>query len=107
MTQAPRAYYLDWLSKLTGVSAVLERGLWIYLIAAPLMITGSILRPIFPGLQNLVWDWANFVFYLAPVFYGFIFAINGRILNNVQRIRAITRCIGAVLFAGAIASRTM
>jgi peptidoglycan/LPS O-acetylase OafA/YrhL len=94
-------------TKLMGASAVLEKGLWIYLIAAPLMITESLLRPIFPGLQNLVWDWANFIFYLALVFYGFVFAVNGRILDNVQRIREITLCLGIVLFAGAVTSRNM
>ena len=94
-------------TRLAEASAVLEKGLWIYLIAAPLMITESVLRPIFTGMQNLIWDWANFIFYLALVFYGFIFAINGRILGNVQRIRAIFLGMGIVLFAGAVASRRM
>jgi glucans biosynthesis protein C len=92
-------------ARITKASAVLERRLWIYLLALPLMLTESVLRPMFPGLQNLVWDWANFVLYLVLVFYGFVFAINGRISENIQRIRAITLCIAIALFAGAVASR--
>jgi glucans biosynthesis protein C len=92
-------------ARVAKASAILEKGLSIYVLAVPLMITEVILRPLFPGLQNLVWDWANFIFYLALVFYGFVFALNARILDNIERIRGAALCFGILLFAGANAMR--
>jgi hypothetical protein len=81
-------------------SAILEKKLWIYLLPIPLMVTEMILRPFFPGeYQNLIWDWANFIFYFLLVFLGFVFAINGKILDNIQRMRAFSLVIGVILFA--------
>jgi hypothetical protein len=90
---------------LVKASLVLERGPSIYVVAIPLMLTETILRPHFPGLQNLVWDWANFVLYLVLVFYGFVFAVNNGILDNIYRIRLFSLCFGIVLFAVAVAWR--
>ncbi len=89
-----------------GASGVLEKGALIYLVALPLMFTETLLRPHFPGMQNLVWDWANFTLYLALVFYGFVFAANNRILDNIYRIRLFSLCFGTVLFGVAVAWRT-
>lgn len=88
---------------LVRASAVLEKGASIYLVALPLMLSETLLRPHFPGLQNLVWDWANFVLYLLFFFYGFVFALNDRILDNIYRIRLFSFCFGTVLFAAAVA----
>jgi glucans biosynthesis protein C len=92
-------------ARLVKASAILEKGLCLYLVTIPLMVTETILRPIFPGFQNLVWDWANFVFYLALVLYGFIFALNERIVENIQRIRAVTFWLAILLYAGAVTLR--
>ena len=91
---------------LIRASLPLEKGASIYLVAVPLMLSETLLRPHFPGMQNLVWDWANFVLYLVLVFYGFVFAVNGRILDNIYRLRLFSLCFGAVLFAIAVGWRT-
>lgn len=85
------------MGRLVAASTILEKGFWIYIVVIPLMLTETVLRPIFPGLQNLVWDWANFTLYLVLVFYGFLFAINCRILDNIQRIR-----LGSIILAGSL-----
>ena len=92
-------------TKLIVASAILEKGFRIYLVALPLMISETILRPLFPGLQNLVWDWANFVLYLTLFFYGFLFAANDRILENIGKIRTVSLVLGAGLFLIALGSR--
>jgi len=85
-------------SRLAAASSILEKGLWIYLIVIPSMFTETLLRPFFPGLQNLFWDWANFTLYLVLVFYGFVFAMNDRILDNIERIRMFSLLLGTFLF---------
>ena len=86
-------------AKLVDASSFLERGRRTYLAAVPLMFTETVLRPVFPGFQNLVWDWANFTLYLLFFLYGFLLAINGRILDNIQRIRMFSLLLGSFLFA--------
>jgi peptidoglycan/LPS O-acetylase OafA/YrhL len=89
----------DVQTRLKDRSAILERGLFVYLPALPLMITEVILRPLFPNVQNLYWDWANFIFSLALVFYGFLLAINYKIVDNIERTRIFSLVLGVVLFA--------
>jgi peptidoglycan/LPS O-acetylase OafA/YrhL len=79
-------------------SAILEKGMWIYLAAIPLMFTQTVLSPFFPGHYNLFWDWAYFTLYLGLVLYGFLFAINDRILDNIQRIRMVSLGLAILLF---------
>jgi surface polysaccharide O-acyltransferase-like enzyme len=66
------------------------------------MVTEMVLRPLFPGDQNLIWDWANFTFYFLLVFFGFVFAMNEKILDNIQRIRVFSLVIGVTLFATSV-----
>jgi hypothetical protein len=88
-------------ARLAAASSILEKGLWIYLIAIPSIFTETLLRPFFHGQQNLVWDWANFTLYLVLFFYGFLFAVNDRILDNIERIRMFSLFLGASLFVAA------
>jgi glucans biosynthesis protein C len=93
----------------TGIikaTSVLEKGPRIFMLALPLMVTETIFRPIFPGLQNLIADWANFTLYMMLMFYGFIFAINNRILDNIERLRVFSLSLGAFLFMTALSLRT-
>jgi len=84
---------------LVAASAILEKGVWIYLAAIPLMFTQTVLSPFFPGQYNLFWDWAHFTLYLGLVLYGFLFATNDRILDNIQRIRTVSLVLAILLFA--------
>ncbi|MFZ0932569.1 MAG: acyltransferase family protein [Syntrophobacteraceae bacterium] len=85
-------------ARLVAASSILEKGLWIYIVVIPSMFTETLLRPFFPGLQNLFWDWANFTLYLVLVFYGFVFAMNDRILDNIERIRTFSLVLAIFLF---------
>jgi glucan biosynthesis protein C len=92
-------------TRLKEASVILEKGIGVYLLAIPLMFSETLLRPHFPGLQNLVWDWANFILYLSLVFYGYLFAANDRILDTIRNIRTFSLFLGVVLFLAALASR--
>ncbi len=85
-------------ARVATASSILERGLWVYFLVIPSIFTETLLRPLFPGLQNLVWDWANFTLYLALFLYGYLFAVNGRILENLERIRVFSLVLGTLLF---------
>jgi glucans biosynthesis protein C len=89
--------------RVLSATSILEMGPLVYLLALPLMVSETILRPSFPGHQNLVWDWANFILYLILVFYGFVLATNKRILDNIMRIRLTSLILGLVCFAAAVA----
>lgn len=89
-------------ARTTKISSHFEKGLWIYLLPIPLMVTEIILRPLFPTTLNLIWDWANFIFYFLLVFFGFVFAMNEKILDNIKRIRAFSLVIGVILFAAIV-----
>ncbi len=86
-------------SKLVKVSSILERGVWIYLAAVPLMLAHTVLRPFSPGPQNFINDWANVASSLVLFLYGFIFAANPAILENIRHIGRFSLIAGLVLFA--------
>jgi glucan biosynthesis protein C len=89
-----------------AASTILERGPWIYLAAIPLMVIYSLLSPFFSGQYNLIWDWAHFTIFLVLVFYGFLFVVNDRILDNIQRIRTFSLVFLCLLFVAAASLRT-
>jgi glucan biosynthesis protein C len=93
-------------TSVVAASATLEKGLWIYLAALPLMVIYALLSPFFPGQYNLIWDWAHFTLFLVLVFYGFLFALNDRILENIQRIRTFSLVFTCLLFIAAASLRT-
>ncbi len=81
-----------------AASAILEKGFWIYLAAIPLMFAQTVLGPLFPNHFNIFSDWAYFTLFLVLMLYGFLFAMNGRILDNIQRIRAVSLVLVIFLF---------
>lgn len=61
--------------------AFLVRGNNIYLPMIFILVTESALRPYYPGFQNLVDDWANFILYLFLFILGFLIGHSSKILN--------------------------
>jgi glucan biosynthesis protein C len=58
----------------------------IFLPALPLVVINIFLRPIYGyGTQNLIADWANFLFYIFVFFYGFILVSDTRIAPAIRR----------------------
>ncbi len=87
--------------KVRRASARFEKGLWIFFLALPIMLTETILRPRFPETLDLVTDWANVALYLILTLYGFMFALNQRMLDNIERFRIFSLVSGIALFASA------
>ncbi|MCP5465322.1 MAG: acyltransferase family protein [Thermotogae bacterium] len=44
-----------------------------------------LLRPGWPGFQNLYNDWANFFMYFILFVYGYIFAMNSKFISNIEK----------------------
>jgi len=87
------------ISRVTGF---LTRPGAIFLPAIPLIVVNIALRPIFGwGNLNLIWDWANFLFYITIFFYGFWLVLDGRMIQVVRRNR-LTAEIVAVIFSLAV-----
>lgn len=58
----------------------------IFLPAIPLIVINIALRPTFGwGNQNLIDDWANFLYYLCVFFCGFLLVSNSRMIQTVRR----------------------
>ncbi len=70
----------------------------IFLPAVLLVIINVPLRPIYGGgNQNLINDWANFLFYIAIFFFGFMLVSEGRFLQTIRRTRYVTLAIAILL----------
>jgi len=80
-----------------------ERPGALFLLAIPIIPIEIALRPIFPGLQTLVSDWANFLTYLTLFTYGYLFASDARFGRAIQKhwkaalVLALC-CTGAMAF---------
>jgi glucan biosynthesis protein C len=71
---------------ISSIARFLERPGAIFLPAIPLILINIALRPTFGwGDHNLIWDWANFLYYMSIVFYGFLIVSDRRIIQVVQR----------------------
>jgi glucans biosynthesis protein C len=69
----------------------------IFLPAILLIVYDVTLRPIYGyGTQNLIADWANFLFYITVFFYGFLMVADNRILEAIHRHR-FTAIIATVI----------
>jgi glucan biosynthesis protein C len=62
-----------WLRARTG-EPLHVRGAWVYLPIVPLALVQILLRPHWPGLQNLYDDWANVGYYSTYLVAGFLLA---------------------------------
>jgi glucans biosynthesis protein C len=73
---------------------------WLLLPAVPLILVDVTLRPIYGyGNQNLIADWANFLFYILVFFYGFWLVSSSRMLEIIRenRYRALYTAIILIL----------
>ena len=83
---------------ISRVARFLARPGAIFLLAIPLIVFNVTLRPLYGlGNQNLINDWANFLFYITIVFYGFWLVSDGKILEAVRRNRYTALIVAVVL----------
>lgn len=72
-----------------------ERGRRLFLLAAPLIIYQVTLRVRWPnGNQNLVDDWANFLFYITVFALGYLICLDGRLWKAIEANRHISLALG-------------
>jgi uncharacterized protein (DUF2147 family) len=69
-------------------------GWWVYAPIVPLAIVQVTMRERWPGLQNLVDDWANFAYYSAYFIAGFLLARVPALEEAVHRERTRALAIG-------------
>lgn len=78
-------------SVISSIAWLLEKPGALFLPVIPLVIINLTLRPIYGwGNQNLVNDWANFLFYILVFFYGFLLVSDSRIIQAIRRNRYIS-----------------
>jgi uncharacterized protein (DUF2147 family) len=81
-------------------------GLWIYAPVIPLAVVQVMMRPHWPGLQNLIDDWANFAYYTIFLVCGFLLAhfpvLEAVVQRERQRALAIAVAATVVLFLGVV-----
>ncbi len=83
---------------ISRVAGFLARPGAIFLLAIPLIIVNITLRPIYGwGNQNLINDWANFLFYITIFFYGFWLVSDDRMLQVVRQNRYHALIVAIVL----------
>jgi uncharacterized protein (DUF2147 family)/peptidoglycan/LPS O-acetylase OafA/YrhL len=79
---------------------------WVYAPALPLALIQVVLRPYWPGLQNLIDDWANFAYYTTYLFCGVLLAsqpaLEELVRQEWRRALAVAAGVTAVLFAGVL-----
>ena len=80
--------YLPLFAGIRGSSRWLERRvspIWVYAPIVPLAIVQVTMRERWPGLQNLVDDWANFAYYSTYLIAGFLLARFSALESAVHR----------------------
>jgi glucans biosynthesis protein C len=61
---------------------------WVLIgLFVPLWCSELLLRPLYPGYQNLVSDWANFVYYLLVFVYGYLICSSPLIMRQLEKNR--------------------
>lgn len=58
----------------------------IYIPILWIIIVETLLRPLFPGKQILIMDWANDIVYISVYIFGFIYASDSRIQDRLARM---------------------
>lgn len=92
--------YLPLFARLRGVSGWRERRVpaaWVYAPIVPLAVVQVTMRERWPGLQNLIDDWANVAYYSTYLIAGFLLARFPALEAAVHRER--TRALGIALAA--------
>jgi glucans biosynthesis protein C len=86
---------------ISRLAAFIEKPGTFLLPALPLVIFNLVLRPIYgSGNQNLIADWANFLFYITVFFLGFMLVSDGKFLQTARRNRLTALIIAIVLSLG-------
>jgi uncharacterized protein (DUF2147 family) len=99
------------LRLLRGTRHLAAAGTWV--VYAPLVLLVPIqivLRPYWPGVQNLYDDWANFAYYTVYVVAGFLLACHPELDERVQaeRTRSLVVALGAMgVLLAAVVTGTM
>jgi len=70
---------------LSKLSVGMEKPGAILLLALPLAAIEAVLRPRWPGFQNLYNDWANFYLYLLYFIYGYLLSSDARFVQAIDR----------------------
>jgi uncharacterized protein (DUF2147 family)/peptidoglycan/LPS O-acetylase OafA/YrhL len=100
---------LVWLRRRPARRATVHAA-WVYLPVLPLAILQVLLRPHWPGLQNLVDDWANFSTYSVYLLLGFAVArspaFETAIHHEWRRAFAVSLAACAVLLGGVLGAIT-
>jgi peptidoglycan/LPS O-acetylase OafA/YrhL len=75
----------------------LEKGPRIFWLALLPIISEIALRRYYPGVQNLINDWANFILYLTMFIYGFVVVTEPRLMMVMVRYRRLALSLGTGL----------
>lgn len=73
---------------------------WVWAPVVPLALVQLVLRPLWPGYQNLVDDWANFAYYSLYFAIGFAFARSPRLERAAHAEATRAGVIGAAALLG-------
>ena len=87
---------------------------WVYAPIVPLVLIQVVLRPYWPGIQNLYNDWANVAYYSVYLIGGFILAATPALEAIVERERKRALALGVatalvllMVIAGVVPSPTI
>ncbi len=83
--------------RLMKISDLICKGRNIYIPIIFIIVAEILLRPFFPGMQNLIMDWANVVVYLSIFIFGFVFASDTRIQERLNKLSKISAYLFAIL----------
>jgi hypothetical protein len=81
---------------LERAAAFCERRLGIFIFAVPFIIVEVLLRAWWPGFQNLIDDWANFMLYITALIYGYVMASDVRFARSIDRYTVPALVVGVV-----------
>ncbi|MBN1572165.1 MAG: acyltransferase [Deltaproteobacteria bacterium] len=81
---------------LDRVAGFCERRWGIFIFAVPFILVEVFLRAWWPGFQNLVNDWANFMLYITAFIYGYILASDERFAKSIDRYKVAALFMGVV-----------
>ncbi len=81
---------------LDRAAAFCERPFRIFIFALPFILVEVFLRAWWPGFQNLVNDWANFMLYITAFIYGYVLASNESFARSIDRYTAAALVLGVV-----------
>lgn len=81
--------------------AVRFHGVRLYMLIPVLLLPEVMLRWIFPGFQDLIHDWANFLLWFIIFVAGFVIASHESLLGSAEKLR-IYSLVGALSATGVL-----